>query len=141
MSVFFNTIRFQSFNFYTAKVEVTKCGSTQADVLTPKLIATGNSAQVGTVDLFDVEADDSYIMLSTNSEDTLLIDELAVIVNNTYYPVSFDSSVISFSSKCHFNETTQSYCKRLGCPAEVKPGSYHWNIRKIFYSMTDFVQA
>ena len=124
MSVFFNTIRFQPANFYTAKVEVTKCSSTQADVLNPKLIAAGNSAQVGSVNLFDVEADDSYIMLSTNSVNLLFIDELAIIVNDTYYPVSFDSSVISFSSKCQFNETKQSYCHTLDCPAEVASGSY-----------------
>ena len=87
--------------------------------MNPKLIATGNSAQVGTIDLFDLDSDDSYIMLTTNSIDLLLLDELAVILNDTYYPVIFDSSAISFSSKCQFNETKQSYCQTLNL---TKPG-------------------
>ena len=94
-------------------MEVTRCDSTQIGVLNPKLIATGNSAQVGTIDLFDLDSDDSYITLTTNSIDLLLLDKLAIILNDTYYPVNFDSSAISFGSKCQFNETKQSYCQTL----------------------------
>jgi len=138
MSVVFNTKRFQPSNFYTAKVEVTKCGSTHSDVLNPKLIAAGNSAQVGTVDLFDVKSGDSSIMLTTNSVDLLFIDELAVIVNDTYYPVSFDSSVISLSSKCQFNETKQSYCHTLDCPDEVTPDHYCYSTAYLVFNDRGF---
>ena len=104
LSIFFNTIQESPVTVYTPDLEVVSCEFEEIGYVKPKSVASGNSVQVGTIDLYDFNSENFFIKLRMNSVESLLADKIAVILNDTEYQVTMDSSVIGFSSQCQFNE-------------------------------------